>query len=864
MRLNHILRCTASVAVVGVAAFGFAGAAAAQEGPTTVDDIIVTAQKREQSLQDVPIVVTTLSQEALDGAGVRDIKDLQILTPGMTVTSTQSETATTARIRGVGTVGDNPGLESSVGVVIDGVYRSRNGVGFGDLGELSRIEVLKGPQGTLFGKNTSAGVINIITEAPSFTPGFSAEATYGNFNAWGLAGSITGPITDKVAGRLYMAKRQRDGFYDVVTGPGPRQETDDQNQDFWTARGQLLILPSDDVSIRLIADYSKRDEYCCVSTQVRTGPTYGIITAVGGQQAAPAPGFGALPFSRTAYANRGTGQTMEDMGFSAEANIDIPSWNATFTSLTSWRNWSGVNGMDLDYTTADLLYRQDDGGYGFELENLTQEFRLAGATDRLDWLVGAFLTRESIAREDSYWYGAGYTPYMSLLLGSRLNLKNPAAVNCVTGPGATPMGIVGCLTGASAPTGPGFGIGQGVKDHYSQTTESIAFFTNNTVKLTDKFDVTLGLRYSNDHKRLLALQDNVGTNGAACGGALGNAGAIGGAIGLADPTLTPAQIQALASTLVGTICLPWANPQFDNRRISESNNGGEFSGTIKGSYRFNDSVMAYASYAHGYKSFGYNMDRVQAGVTPTSSLYFPSETVNSYEVGLKNTLFNRSVLLNLTYFNQKFEDFQLNTFLGTAFVVESIPEVTTEGVDADFVWFTPVEGLSFSGGVTYADTKYGNFVASDLTNPGNFPQLSLLPGARASFAPEWSATASMAFDRSIGAGLKLGLNLSAKYSTEFNTGSDLLPYKMQDAMTLVNGRITLGAEDETWALDIWGQNLTDEEYMQVAINAPLQGSAFQTTVQPNGTFYNPALDTQTYNAFMGQPRTYGMTLRVRY
>src|SRR5690606_718215 len=204
--------------------------------------------------------------------------------------------------------------------------------------------------------------------------------------------------------------------------------------------------------------------------------------------------------------------TMEDMGFSAEANIDIPSWNATFTSLTSWRNWSGVNGMDLDYTTADLLYRQDDGGYGFELENLTQEFRLAGATDRLDWLVGAFLTRESIAREDSYWYGAGYTPYMSLLLGSRLNLKNPAAVNCVTGPGATPMGIVGCRTGASAPTGPGFGIGQGVKDHYSQTTESIAFFTNNTVKLTDKFDVTLGLRYSNDHKRLLALQDNVGTN----------------------------------------------------------------------------------------------------------------------------------------------------------------------------------------------------------------------------------------------------------------------------------------------------------------------------------------------------------------
>ncbi len=876
MRFNNILRCTASAAVVGVVAFGFAGAASAQEGPTTIDDIIVTAQKREQNLQDVPIVVTTLSQEALDGAGVRDIKDLQILTPGMTVTSTQSEASTTARIRGVGTVGDNPGLESSVGVVIDGVYRSRNGVGFGDLGELSRIEVLKGPQGTLFGKNTSAGVINIITEAPSFTPGFNAEATYGNFNAWGVAGSVTGPITDQIAGRLYVAKRERDGFYDVVTGAGPRTEKDDQNQNFWTARGQLLILPSDEVSIRLIADYSKRDEYCCVSTQVRTGQTYGAVTAVGGQQQPPAPGFGALPFSRTAYANRSTAQTMEDMGFSAEANIDIPSWDATLTSLTSWRNWEGINAMDLDYTTADLLYRVDDGGYGFELDNLTQEFRLAGSTDKLDWLFGVFATRENISRNDSYWYGAGYTPFLSLLISSQLNAGTGGAIpqsgniiGCLTRAGTTPTFLAGCLlnggastSGPLAPTGPGFGVGHGVQDHYSQRSDSLALFTNNTWHVTDQFDVTLGLRYTQDKKRLLGVQDNLGTNGAACGGALGNVTNLTNAF--IGAGLTPAAAAASAQRVAGNVCLPWANPLFDNRRISEETDDGELSGTIKAAYRFNDSVMAYGSYARGYKSFGYNLDRVQTGITPTASLLFPSETVDSFELGLKNTLFNRTVLLNLTYFNQKFEDFQLNTFLGTAFVVESIPELKSQGFDADFVWFTPIEGLSLSSGLTYTDTKYGDFVAADLTNPGNFPQLSLLPGARASFAPEWSATGSVAFDRSIGSGLKVGFNLSAKYSTEYNTGSDLLPYKMQDAFTLVNGRVTLGSEDERWALDIWAQNLTDEEYKQVAINAPLQGSAFQTTVQPNGTYFNPALDTQTYNAFMGQPRTYGATLRVKY
>jgi iron complex outermembrane receptor protein len=141
----------------------------------TVDSIVVTAQKREQNLQDVPVVVTAVGAKLLRDTGVKDIKDLTILTPGLTVTSTTSEASTTARIRGVGTVGDNPGLESSVGVVIDGVYRPRNGVGFGDLGEMERIEVLKGPQGTLFGKNTSAGVINIVTKEPEFGFGANAE-----------------------------------------------------------------------------------------------------------------------------------------------------------------------------------------------------------------------------------------------------------------------------------------------------------------------------------------------------------------------------------------------------------------------------------------------------------------------------------------------------------------------------------------------------------------------------------------------------------------------------------------------------------------------------------------------------------------
>ena len=863
MRLTNLLRTTVSAAVVGACAFGLVGAASAQDAsqdqPSTIDDIIVTAQKREQNLQDVPIVVTTLSQETLQDAGVRDIKDLQILTPGMTVTSTSSEASTTARIRGVGTVGDNPGLESSVGVVIDGVYRSRNSVGFGDLGELQRIEVLKGPQGTLFGKNTSAGVINIITEAPSFTAGFNGEATVGSYGQRGLSASVTGPVNDMVAFRVYGAWRERDGFYNVDTGDGPRTTRDDANQNFLTIRGQLLWLPSDSSSIRVIADYSRRDEYCCLGVNIRTGPTYPFIDGLstGTGQRPPAAGFGALPFSRQAFANRDTSQDIEDKGVSVEANFDLSGFGgATLTSVTSARKWSTVNGQDADFTGADIAYRTNNGDFGFEVDNLTQEFRLAGSNDRLDWLVGVFATKEDIQRGDSFFLGADYNPLLSFLLTSALGnpAPNPSSLGCFTRTAQTTVGFGTCLAtaGASFGGGPQFTVGQTFEDTYQQESTSFAVFTNNTIHLTDAFDITLGLRYTLDDKSLEGQQRNVNGNGATCSAALANSAAIAGALGANTPAF------------LGRFCLPWVNSAYNNRNVSESFDDGELSGTVKASFRLNPSILTYVSYARGYKSFGYNLDRVQTGITPNASLLFPSEIVDSYEAGVKMTLLDRTLLLNATYYDQTFTDFQLNTFLGTSFVVESIPELTSRGVDADMLWFTPIEGLSFQGGVTYTDAQYGAFVAADLITPGNFPQLSLLPGATASFAPEWSASLSVNFDRNIGNGLRAGFSLAAKYMDDYNTGSDLLPFKLQEAFTTVNGRFVLGSEDERWTAEFFVQNLTDEEYTQVAYNAFLQGSAFSSTVQPNGTFYNPAADTQTYNAFLGAPRTYGATLRFKY
>jgi outer membrane receptor protein involved in Fe transport len=447
---------------------------AAQEARGTqegrgIDTIVVTAQKREQSLQDVPLVVTAVSEQLLQDAGVKDIKDLTLLTPGLIVTSTSSETVTTARIRGIGTVGDNPGLESSVGVVIDGVYRPRNGVSFGDLGELERIEVLKGPQGTLFGKNTSAGVINVVSKRPSFDFGSQIELTAGDYGDLGGSASITGPIAgDVVAGRLFVAARERDGFIDVVTGPGPRVEDEDFTRSFYTVRGQLLVQPSDALDIRFVADYTDRDEDCCAAPQVTLSPT----PAVGGVLNAIVPGSFANPpdpFDRVAFSNRSTEQQIEDTGASMEINWDLDGLGgATLTSITARRNWETVNGQDSDFTTVDILYRAPDGGFATEFTQLSEELRLSGENERVSWLVGAFYADEDLDSANQLTYGQQFGAYFSGLLG------NPAP-------------FVPLLT----TQWPG-GVGQA--DIYEQDSESWALFTNNSIRITDALELTLVIR----------------------------------------------------------------------------------------------------------------------------------------------------------------------------------------------------------------------------------------------------------------------------------------------------------------------------------------------------------------------------------
>lgn len=849
MRHSVMACATASLAVLALASAAHSQESGAEGA--TVDEIVVTAQKREQSLQDVPIVVTAIQQQLLQDAGVKDIKDLTILAPGLSVTSTSSEVSTTARIRGVGTVGDNIGLESSVGVVVDGVYRPRTGVAFGDLGELQRIEVLKGPQGTLFGKNTSAGVINILTKRPEFQFGADAEATVSNFNGRGGSVSVTGPIVeDQLAGRLFVAARKRDGYLDVNTGAGPRTLDNDQNQDFYTLRGQALYAPADGFNVNVIADYSKRQESCCAGVQIIDGPTAAIVRALspGGASGVAIP---AAPFDRMAYANRPNTQNIEDAGISAEANWDL-EWlgGATLTSITAYRDWKRLYGSDGDFTNVDIIYSPNDGLNRTQFKQFSQELRLAGASEKLNWLVGAFYANEKLISNNSQVrYGNQFETYASLLFS-----------------GGTNPNLVSTLQGR--PTGTSYAPGAGQQDRYDQDGQTFALFTNNSYQVTDQLELTAGLRYTHEKKDLDTRYDN--TDG-----------------GLGCATLATRLGQSATAIAVSPLqCATFQNYLFNDLQTEQSISEEAVTGTVKAAYRINEQVLAYGSYARGYKAGGYNLDRLacpyqanttmsnacvasitasgrplapnpqqsasaQGSLQPIHDTSFAPEFVDSYELGLKNTLLDRTLLLNATIFYQKFTDFQLNAFNGIVFTVTSVPEVVSRGIDTDVVYM-PTRGLTIQGGLTYAETQYADKVSSKLGQPCTGGTIaaplpagcSRLPGSRLSLAPLYSASGAVTYEHAITGDLMGRVNVSAKYTSTANTGSDLNPLKVQKGFTLVNARVSVGPEDEKWALELWGQNVFDEDYYQVAYDGPAQAG--------------------TYNAFLGQPRTYGATVRVSF
>lgn len=915
----------ASPATSPDAATAASSTAGADEDDLARGEIVITATRRSQVLSDVPIAVSAVSAEQLRNSGGSDIRQLNQLAPSLLVSSATNDSSAVARIRGIGTVGENPGLESSVAVFIDGVYRSRTGVGLTELGEIERIEVLRGPQGTLFGRNASAGLINILTAKPSFEFGGIGEASYGNYDAIRIQGGLTGPILgDSVAFRIDGVYNKRDGFLpDVISG------RDTANRDRFLIRGQLLIKPSDDLSIRLIGDYSEKDEECCGAAFI--APTRNLTRAADGSVVAspntiqqiltqlgavyPLPANANDKYTRQASITPGRGyfQATKDYGFSGEINYRMG--DVSLTSITAYREYKNKSAQDSDFNNLDILYRDDQDR---KFQTFTQELRLQGSlfNDRLDFLVGGFYSDEKLTVDDNIKYGADYERFANCILADSFarNTGQPGLVNtadssCFNRPVAGAVAnAIGGATGAQIralaglaplsaagfnplggfrnvaaaigfPSTGAFLNGTGVvQNEFKQQSRNYAIFTHNVISIIpDKLLLTLGARYTNERK---TLESNFNANNTFC--------AALRATPLAGLANLPCVINANAG------------PGFTSGQPGTLRKESEFTGTVVLSFKPVDELLTYASYSRGYKAGGYNLDTSALdapnaalaalplntagnGRVEAADLQFEPEIVDAYELGAKLDL--RDFKLNAALFYQSFNNFQLNTFNGVNFEVANIAACKDDlgGRDTDLIagnsacaadrkragvvskgveleaFFFPARDVTFTAGVTYTDTSYRKNLTG-LNGVSLAPTLFQLPGSRLSNSSAYVATTSIAFTPEISETLSALFYLDFRYQSDLNTGSDLDIEKAQDGFGVVNGRIGLYGKDRIWGIELWGQNLLDQKYQQIAADAPLQGGGtFAQTQRFGGAAANGL-----YITFPAEPRTYGITLRTRF
>lgn len=877
--------------------------AANEEQAQDPGEIVVMAQGRAQALADVPVAISAVNAEALSNSGASDIRQLNQLAPSLIVSSTGSEANGSARIRGIGTVGDNPGLESSVPVFIDGVYRSRSGIGLSELGEIDRVEVQRGPQGTLGGRNSSAGLISIYSKKPQFQFGASGEATYGNYDFMRVGGSITGPISEQLAARFDGVYVRRDGFLDDVNN-----NVDVNNRNRFFVRGQLLWEPNSDVTVRLIGDYTWRDERCCgaiyvdrsvnpyigdlnnLSTPLSPLQTNGnnivnVLRDLGQPLASFNPGY-----DRTIYVSPGRsfdGKT-KDYGFSGEVKWDLGG--ATLTSITAYREYRSGQAGDVDYSSVDILYRANEPDKLYrQFHTFTQELRLQGeALDgKLDWLVGGFYSDEKLVVRDNLKFGTEYGRFAACRLisgGSLAGLYSPASVGCTAaqptvfgGASATIWGALNLLDTLNDKGSTG--------DVYNQHGKNWALFTHNIFHITDKLDLTLGVRYTNDKKDFDATFAN---NNTVC---TANQAAL-------TPLLANPALAAVSAGIIGLSCQGNSTAELNGVSINSKRSEDQWTGTAILSYRPTDDLMTYASYSRGYKAGGFNLDRsalkspnvtfasVGGAQAVVGNLQFDPELVNSYELGAKYATGPFS--LSATLFRSDFSSFQLNTFNGSVYLVQNINGCATglnggdrdasaatgscaasdvsrgvrsEGIELE-TSLVPAQNLRVSAGVTYAKTKYRSDLVGTNAGAPLDPALRMLPGNNMSNAPEVVVTSSFSWTPDIGtSGLSGLVYVDSRTSSDYNTGSDLFPQKAQDAFSVVNARVGVRGPEQKWALEFWVQNLFNKDYAQVAFNTPFQAG---TSSAPfNDANHYPG-GRQLFSQFLGEPRTYGVTLRGKF
>ncbi|WP_186403444.1 TonB-dependent receptor [Sphingopyxis sp. P1IMeth2] len=867
MTLRNILLGATMLCAATTPAIAFAQDTA--EAPATDtdygNDIIVTATKRSQTLQDTPIAVSVTSAADIQNAQIRDLIDLQSAVPSLRVSQLQSSANTNFIIRGFGNGANNPGIEPSVGVFIDGVYRSRSAAQIGDLPNVERIEVLRGPQSTLFGKNASAGVISIVTQKPQYEFGGSVEASYGNYDAFVIKGDITGPISDKIAFSLGGNYNRRDGYARDVN-----LDTDVNDRNRWGVRGQLLFEPTEALTIRLIGDYDKIDENCCIAGNVIAGPTVAITNALAGGPSVDANN----PFSYRVYNNFLSSNLIKNYGGSGQIDYDLG--NMSLTSITAYREVRSNTNQDSDFTSADLIGQKSDDT---AINTFTQELRLASDFDGpINFLIGGYYFNEKIKQHSQIYFGDDFRAYGNALIQA-------ASGGALSVP--VLEGTLGTLEGDPAKyVGTFFRAGDGMDEYYGMKNTAWSIFGTVDFDVSDRLTLTLGGNYTKDKKRFTTDVTSTDVfsginldapayapfrNQLILGGALQQAGVNpndpAAVLAFATNPATAATFQQFQAFATANQNNPAANPlnplkafQFLPPFLNVPNsvepgktNDGDFSYSARLAYKLTDTVNVYATYATGFKASSVNLSRdsrplasdlpaIIAGGLGTANLvsgtrFAAPEESTVYEAGLKAQW--SVAALNLAVFKQSIKGFQSNVFTGTGFALANAGKQSTWGLEFDGS-VRPVQGLNLSLAVTWLDPKYDSFVASAFGD---------LSGKKPAGIPDLSVSMGGTYTYEFAGGTKAIAHVDYQYESPTQIVDGLSGFPASVAQNLkrevnqLNASFTV-ALTNGFELGVWGRNLTNAQYLTTIFNAVAQAGSV--------------------SGYPSQPRTYGVTGRFKF
>ena len=809
------------VALIACAVCALMGSTSQADDQPVIEEVVVTAQKREQSIQDVPIAISAFDRQFLDEAGIDDVFELQFFVPGLTVYNSQSAAQTNFNIRGVGTAGNSVSLESSVGLYVDGVYRARQSSAINDLVDLERVEVLKGPQGTLFGKNTASGAIQFLTVAPQLDD-FSGylEVNGGSESYANLNGAINIPVIDgKAAARFSAGWTQRDGYVDNTT-----TGTEQNERDRFSVRGQLMIYPTDALSIRVIADHSEIDESCCSAANIFDGPgdTTAAFIAAGGipfLMGPPGTSYRASiedlggdvvladRFNDDEVAlNVDPSSLIEESGISVEISWDL-SDTATLTSITAFRDYEATNITDGDFTSLGTLRARENT----DQETFTQEFRLTGSWgQRLSYVAGAYYFDQDLDNHLALRIGEDGNRFITG--GATLGMLDAlGAFEPVIPAGAICAGFVSPALVPLCPL-PAFPPDEGADDVSSQSQQSWAVFAQGDIHLTDDLILTLGVRYTDEEKDMnVTFIETI-------------------------PTPVYAGFTPFSPLI----------PDLEDVRYEQD----QTTGTAKLTYHWNDSLMTYASYGRGYKSGGTNIARIDPATG--APLLFDPETSDAYEIGLKTDLLDQRLRVNAALYRMNFDDFQENTFVGTGFVLQNAGKIETQGGELE-IFALPTHWLSLQAGAAYVDAEYESFLAGACTRT---PLLASPDAAAPAFpvvcdnsgnvvpgTPEWTLFGSARVDYALASG-NVYAQLDVNWRDETANGNDNDANKRQDSFTLVNLRLGYRFAQDRYDISLWGKNVFDEDY--------------------HGGSFNSVIREGSISAFHTEPATWGLTFRATY